>query len=84
MTEANLIESYTIQFSYENGTVGTQIYSEADSMNSGAPTPIVLLDAKKGARKLLDNVCGFLWNTSRGGGLKDYPLPCKFVVLTLH
>lgn len=47
-------------------------------MQSGTPKPVVLLDAKNGARKLLDNVGGFLWNSSKHGELKDYPLPGKF------
>lgn len=77
ITESNLIESYTIKFSYESGNIVSQIYSETGDTNLRTPKPAVLLDAKNGARKLLNNVASFLWNSSKHGELKDYPLPRK-------
>lgn len=78
VTEANLIESYTMLFSYESGNVISRIYSEPREMQSPVTGPIVLLDAKNGARELVDNVGVYLWNSSKHGELKDYPLPRKF------
>ncbi len=76
ITEANLIESYTVNFSYESGNVTSEI-SET-GVNSQTSKPVVLLDAKNGARKLLNNVASYLWNSSKHGELKDYRLPRKF------
>jgi hypothetical protein len=78
ITEANLIESYTVKFSYDSGNVVSQIYSETGDMRSSTPQPVVLLDVKNGARKLLNNVASYLWNSSKHGELQDYPLPSKF------
>lgn len=46
-------------------------------MESPISNPVVLLDAKDGARQLVENVCGLLWNGCNGGKLKKYPLPRK-------
>lgn len=78
ITEANLIESYAIKFLYESGKVISQFYSETGEMQPQTPEPLVLLDVKNGASKLLNNVASYLWNSSRHGELKDYPLPRKF------
>jgi hypothetical protein len=78
ITEANLIESYTIKFSYESGKVTSQFYCETGEMQPQTTKSLVLLDVKNGASKLLNNVASYLWNSSRYGELKDYPLPRKF------
>ena len=77
ITEENLIESYSMTFSYGSGKGISQIYSETREMESPASDPVVLLDAKHGARQLVENVYGILWNGSNGGKLKKYPLPRK-------
>jgi hypothetical protein len=79
VTEANLIESYTMVFSYESGNVISQLYSETGELQPPITGSVVLLDAKNGARQLVDNVGVYLWNSSRHGELKDYPLPCTFI-----
>jgi hypothetical protein len=65
-------------FSYGSGRGISQIYSETTGMQSPMSDPVVLLDAKYGARQLVENVCGLLWNGSNGGKLKNYPLPRKY------
>ncbi len=77
ITDTNLIESYSMTFSYGSGKGISQIYSETRGMQSLISAPVVLLDAKNGARQLVENVSGLLWNGSNGGRLKNYPLPCK-------
>jgi hypothetical protein len=66
-----------MKFSYDSSNVVSQIYSETGDMRSSNPQPVVLLDLKNGSRKLLNNIAGYLWNSSKHGELKDYPLPCK-------
>ncbi|KAE9373446.1 hypothetical protein N431DRAFT_438711 [Stipitochalara longipes BDJ] len=78
ITEENLIESYTIKFSYESGIVTSRIYSEIGRTKSDNSGSGILTDVKTGARKLIDNVAGYLWNSSKRGRLKDYPLPSSF------
>jgi hypothetical protein len=75
ITEGNLIESYTIKFFYESGNVTSRIYSETGQKNARISGPVILTDVKNGARKLIDNVAGYLWNNSKRGVLKDHPLP---------
>jgi hypothetical protein len=77
ISEENLIESYSLTFSYGSGKGVSQIYSETREMQSRKSDPVILLDAKDGARQLVENVCGLLWNGSNGGKLKKYPLPRK-------
>ncbi|PMD41498.1 hypothetical protein L207DRAFT_581924 [Hyaloscypha variabilis F] len=78
ITEGNLIESYTIKFFYESGNVTSRIYSETGQKNARISGPVILTDVKNGARKLIDNVAGYLWNNSKRGVLKDHPLPASF------
>ena len=74
-SESNLLEAYTLAFTYGDNTGVTHIDVETKEGGSQSAQTIILLDAKNELKAFFTNVYGFFSNHTRDGRLQSYPLP---------
>jgi hypothetical protein len=82
-SDSNLIESYTMGFTYQDGAVvgGTSGMVGDDQIQSFQK--IMVFDSKREVKDFIDNILFFFYqHKSKSGRLRDYPLPCRWLQRT--
>ena len=79
-SDSNLIESYTMGFTYQDGAVVSDTSGMAGDDQIQGSQKIMVFDSKREVKDFIDNILFFFYqHKSKSGRLRDYPLPCKWL-----